>query len=67
MRSSTMASVCILGGSALLAGVHPQTVRGLGVQVGADHLVSTSLPGRPLVEPHLAARTMERGSSLAWR
>lgn len=51
-----MATVCILVGSALLAGVaHPQTVRSLALQVGADQLVSTSLPVRPLVEPHLAA------------
>lgn len=34
---------------------HAQAVGGLSVQVSADQLVSTSLPERPLVEPHLAA------------
>jgi hypothetical protein len=54
MRSSTMATVCILVASALPSGI-AQTVGGLSVQVGADQPVSTSLPARPLVEPHLAA------------
>jgi len=54
MGSSTIATVCILVASALPSGI-AQTVGGLSVQVGADQPVSTSLPARPLVEPHLAA------------
>jgi hypothetical protein len=35
--------------------VHTQTDPALTVQVGVDQLITTALPPRPLVEPHLAA------------
>jgi hypothetical protein len=58
MPSSTIATlcVCILAGTVLLADIpHVQTDGGPVVRVGTDQSVSTSLPARPLVEPHLAA------------
>jgi hypothetical protein len=55
MGSRTIA-VCVLAASTLLDGIaQAQAVGTLSVQVGEDQLVSTSLPVRPFVEPHLAA------------
>src|SRR4029453_9405971 len=49
-------TVWIMVVSAWLSAIaQAQTVRGLSVQVSADQLLSTSLPVRPLGEPHLAA------------
>jgi hypothetical protein len=55
MGSSTAWAGSILVGSAILVGVTPaQTVHHWGVQVRVDDFVSTSVPARPVVEPHLA-------------
>jgi hypothetical protein len=53
LGSRTIAAGVIL--AALLCGVaYGQATGSVSVEVGVDRLVSTSLPARPLVEPHLA-------------
>jgi hypothetical protein len=56
MSRRITAAASFLAASALLGVIaRAQAGGGLSVRVGDDQLVSTSLPARPLVEPHLAA------------